>query len=75
MSKRLVRIPSAHIFQELENLTALELNAISQSGKTYFGKLLSVSRDYLTILDTRQHSHKLPISDLYEVVYDAQSKY
>lgn len=75
MSKRLVRIPSDKIFQELEKLNGVELNAISQTGKTYFGNLVSVTTEYLTMLDTRQHSHKLAIPDLYEVVYDAQSNF
>lgn len=74
MGKRLVRINSGNIFQELEKLKGVELNAISQTGKTYFGKLVSVTNEYLTMSDTRQHSHKFAIRDLYEVVYDAHSK-
>lgn len=70
MSKRLIRIASKNITSALINLAGLELNAISQTGKTYFGKLVSVSNEHLVMLDTRQHIHKLAIQDLFEVVYD-----
>ncbi|MCF0054746.1 hypothetical protein [Dyadobacter sp. CY356] len=70
MSKRLIRIASKNITSELSNLAGLELNAIMRSGNTHFGKLISVTNEYLTMLDTRQHTHWLAVQDLYEVVYD-----
>lgn len=74
MSKRLVRIANKNIAMELINHTGLELNAILQTGKTYFGKLISVTSEHLTLKDTRQHTHQLAIQDLYEVVYDFEDK-
>jgi len=75
MSKRLTRITSGHIYEELGNLIGVKMTAISQNGKTCFGRLQSVSTDFVTIDDTRQHSHKLLISDLYEVIYDLNSTF
>lgn len=74
MSKRLIRIPSKNISSDLTNVDGLELNAILRTGNTYFGKLISVTNHYLTMLDKRQHIHKLAIQDLYEVVYDHKEK-
>lgn len=74
MSKRLIRIASKNITTELSNLAGLELNAILKTGNTYFGKLVSVTNEYLTMMDTRQHTHKLAIQDLFEVVYDHKEK-
>jgi hypothetical protein len=74
MSKRLVRIANKNIVLELINHTGLELNAVSQTGKTYFGKLTVINDEFLTLEDTRQHTHQLAIRDLYEVVYDYKDK-
>lgn len=74
MSKRLIRIASQNIASELTNLAGLELNAILRTGNTYFGKLISVTAEHLTMLDTRQHLHKLSIQDLFEIVYDHKEK-
>jgi hypothetical protein len=74
MSKRLIRIANKNIVPDLINHTGLELNAILQSGQTYFGKLIAITSDNLTLIDTRQHTHKLAIQDLYEVVYDFKDK-
>ncbi len=74
MSKRLIRIASKNITSELSDLPGLELNAILRSGNTYFGKLISITNEYLTLLDTREHIHKLAIQDLFEVVYDLKEK-
>lgn len=74
MSKRLIRISSKNITSELTNLAGLELNAVLRTGNTYFGKLISVTNEYLTMLDTRHHTHKLAIQDLFEVVYDLKDR-
>ena len=70
MSKRLVRIYPQNVFFKLEKAAGLEINAVMQSGRTYLGKITSVTIDSLIIKDTRNHSHKLSLSDLYEIVYD-----
>lgn len=74
MSKRLVRIANKNIVMELNNHVGLELNAVLQTGKTYNGKLTALTDEYLTLEDTRQHTHQLAIRDLYEVVYDFKDK-
>ena len=74
MSKRLIRIASKNITSESPSLAGLELNAIMRTGNTHFGKLISVTNEYLTMLDTRQHTHKLAVQDLFEVVYDFKDR-
>ena len=73
MSKRLVRVYPENIYTKLEKAAGLEVNAVTQSGRTYFGKLISVTIDTLIIKDTRNHAHKLALSDLYEIVYDQEN--
>ena len=73
MSKRLVRLNPEIIFRKLENVTELEINAVLQNGRTYFGKIKSVTSDYVVLADTRDHVHRIAIADLYEIVYDMES--
>ncbi|MEO6282880.1 MAG: hypothetical protein ABIN80_13235 [Dyadobacter sp.] len=70
MSKRLVRISTANIFPALEKLIKQEINVILQNGNTHFGKLASFTKEKLILTDTRNHSHQLTLSELYEIVYD-----
>jgi len=75
MGKRLTRISSENIFAKLGSTSGeLLVNAVPRSGNTCFGKLKSVSAEFLTILDTREHTHILAIADIFEVIYDEKSK-
>lgn len=74
MSKRLIRIYPKNVFDKLRNEIGLEVNAVMQNGRTYFGKIDSVTENHLNISDTRDHLHQLAISDLYEVVYDFENQ-
>ena len=73
MSKRLVRLNPEIIFKKLGNVTGLEVNAVLQNGRTYFGRIKSVTTDYIILTDTRDHLHKIAMADLYEIVYDMES--
>ncbi|KQS33792.1 hypothetical protein [Dyadobacter sp. Leaf189] len=73
MSKRLVRISSTQLSAQLQSLVKQEITAVLNNGKTYFGTLASFNENSLVIEDTRSHPHTLVISELYEVVYDANS--
>lgn len=73
MSKRLVRIPTAKIFPALEKLIKQDINVILQNGNTHFGKLASFTQDQLILTDTRNHPHKLALSELYEIIYALSS--
>ncbi len=46
------------------------LNAVLSNGNTVFGRLISVDASQIILKDTRAHSHRIPLSDLYELVYD-----
>lgn len=71
MSKRLMRINSKDAFLKLEEGT--EINAVLQNGRTYFGRLESVTPTHLFLVDTRGHQHEIFISDLYEIVFDRET--
>ncbi|WP_031525410.1 LSM domain-containing protein [Dyadobacter crusticola] len=73
MSKRLGRISSPQLPAQLQSLLNQEITAVLNNGKTYFGTLASFNESNLVIEDTRSHPHTLAISELYEVVYDANS--
>jgi hypothetical protein len=74
MSKRMIRLIPGLIFEKLENQQGISLNAVMQNGETCFGTLSAIARDSITVLDTRRHSHKLLISNIFEVIYDYQNK-
>lgn len=73
MSKILVRIIPGNVFAELKQKLGLEINAIMQNGNTYFGKIESVTAEHINITDTRNHAHRLALSDMYEIIYDRQN--
>jgi hypothetical protein len=70
----MIRIKSGNVFSGLQNLKGTELNAVLIDGKTYFGKLLAVTTDLLTLVDSKQHHHQIPITGVYEIIYDYESK-
>lgn len=69
----MTRVRSEHAFQKLGNLIGISLNVVLDNGKTYFGTLVAVSQEMITIQDSRQHPHKLLIPLVYEVVYDYEN--
>lgn len=70
MSKRLIRVTPDEIISKQRILQKHILNAVLSNGNTVFGRLMSVDASHLVLKDTRNHSHRIAISDLYEVVYD-----
>lgn len=72
MSKRLTRISADKLYPSLEHLITHKINAVLSNGNTIFGKLTFFGPDQITVEDTRGHSHRLLISELYEIVYDDQ---
>jgi len=70
MSKRLIRIRPGDV---LSIKIGTEINAVYQNGKTFFGKLESISKQFLTLKDTRDNHHQIDLSDLYEIVYDLET--
>jgi hypothetical protein len=72
MSKRLTRISAGKLYPSLDRLVTHKINAVLSNGNTVFGKLISFGPDQITLEDTRGHSHRLIVSELYEIVYDDQ---
>jgi hypothetical protein len=72
MSKRLTRISAGKLYPSLQHLITHKINAVLSNGNTVFGKLISFGPDQITLEDTRGHSHRIFISELYEIVYDDQ---
>lgn len=73
MSKRMIRLKPGQISEQLQNKQGLKLNAVLENGKTYFGTLSAVEQGFLIIKDTRDHTHQIPFSGIYEVIYDLES--
>ena len=73
MSKRMMRLRPENAFEKLENLSGISLNVVLENGSTYYGTLLSVSQELVTIVDTRQHTHKILIPEVYEIIYDYEN--
>jgi len=70
MSKRLIRVTPDEILSKQHILQKHTLNAVLSNGNTVFGRLMSIDATQLVLKDTRDHSHRIALSDLYEVVYD-----
>lgn len=70
MSKRLIRVQPDEIKSKLGILQKQPLNAVLTNGNTIFGRLLAIDSAELVLKDTRDHQHRIALSDLYEVVYD-----
>jgi small nuclear ribonucleoprotein (snRNP)-like protein len=70
MSKRLIRVTPDEIISKQHILQKHTLNAVLSNGNTVFGRLMSVDALQLVLKDSRNHSHRIALSDLYEVVYD-----
>lgn len=70
MSKRLIRVTPNEILSKQHILQKHTLNAVLSNGNTVFGRLMSIDAMQLVLKDTRDHSHRIALSDLYEVVYD-----
>jgi hypothetical protein len=70
MSKRLIRVTPGEITGKQHILQKHTLNAVLSNGNTVFGRLTSVDASQIVLKDTRDHSHRIALSDLYELVYD-----
>ena len=70
MSKRLIRVTPEEIKSKQSVLQKQPLNVVLSNGNTIFGRLISVDAMQLVVKDTRDHHHRIALSDLYEVVYD-----
>jgi hypothetical protein len=73
MSKRLTRINNPEELLKLEKLPGIEINAVLQNGSTYFGRIDSIDSQFMVMKDTRGHTHKIALSNLYEIVIDRES--
>lgn len=70
MSRRLIRVQPA----EAPSIgIGTEINAVLQSGKTFFGKLTSASGHFLTLQDMRGVSHKIELHQLFEIILDPKT--
>lgn len=70
----MIRLKPGQISEQLQNKKGLTLNAVLENGQTYFGTLSAVEQGFLIIKDTRDHTHKIPFADIYEVIYDFESR-
>jgi len=69
----MTRLRPENALEKLKNLTGISLNVVLKNGNTYFGTLLSVSQELVIIVDTRQHTHKILIPEVYEIIYDYEN--
>ncbi|MCE6989886.1 hypothetical protein LZG72_12355 [Dyadobacter sp. CY323] len=47
------------------------MSAVLENGNTYSGRLVSYDQAGLILKDSRDHSHDLAFTELYELIYDA----
>ena len=71
----MTRLRPENIFEKLNGLTGSTLNVVLKNGKTYFGSMVSVNDQMITILDTRRHSHKIFFTGVYEIICDYETTF
>ncbi len=70
----MIRIKPGQIYDQLQSKKGLFINAVLKNGQTFFGTLSEVDQTFISMRDTRDHTHMLPFSGIYEVIYDFESK-
>ncbi|MCF0075064.1 hypothetical protein LZD49_31560 [Dyadobacter sp. CY261] len=70
MSKRLIRVQPDEIKNNQLSLKKQAVNAVLSNGNTIFGRLINADSTHISLKDTRDHLHQIPLSELYELVYD-----
>jgi hypothetical protein len=70
MSKRLTRLRPENLATQLENRKGTELHVVLANGQTLLGRLEEINLTGIHIMDARDHHHQIPISNIYEVIFD-----
>lgn len=72
MSKRLHRIKPIDFPTKLKGIVGSEINVVLKTDQTYFGTLKILDHQTIELSDHRQHAHRFPYSQIFEVVADFQ---
>ncbi len=82
MGKRNIRIFRHQLPERLHELENLEVHVILRNGTTFFGRVKDANPDFIQIQDInarwtsiKKHTHKIPLDDVLEVIFDVVAEY
>jgi hypothetical protein len=77
MGKRTIRIPRSKITAALETLPGKSVHVVMVDGKTHAGNVISADSTQVIVQDVNaawtnkaRHQQRLPINDIYYIIYD-----
>ena len=70
MPKRLVRLDPNDKREAIYTYLNREISLVMMNGNTFFGTLLTLTDQELTLLDKRNHNHVFLYSEVQELVVD-----
>lgn len=82
VGKRNIRILRHELSSRISEIKDLEVQVILLNGKTWFGKVVRIDSQSITVQDAnaqwtnvRRHSHLIQLPDIMEVIFDLVSDY
>ncbi len=74
MSKRLVRLFSAHLPDQINTLTGIDLHVVLYDGNTAFGRLKNYTPESFNLVDLRGYIHSFRFTEVEVILYEKSSK-
>ncbi|TDB68202.1 hypothetical protein [Arundinibacter roseus] len=74
MSKRLVRLFSAHLPDQINTLTGIDLHVVLYDGNTAFGRLKNHTPESFNLVDLRGYIHSFEYAEVEVVIFEKSSK-
>lgn len=82
MGKRNIRILRHQLLDRLAELPGKEAHVVMRDGNTHFGTVLSATAADITVRDAnaawtsrKRHTHRLPLAEVMEVIFDIVTAY
>jgi small nuclear ribonucleoprotein (snRNP)-like protein len=69
MPKNLIRIKNIESF-DLQSIVNKDINIVLKSGSVFFGQIISVQNNSLTLRDKIGTKHILPLAQIEEIIQD-----
>lgn len=75
MGKRLIRLQPGQLAEKLPGLGLQKVQVVTKNQLVYFGTIVSHNALTITLKDLTSHSHRFPINQIQELVYDVEASW